>query len=63
MSDGVEEYVFKKTGSGYAKAVVETGASNTDYVVITKGLKEGDQVALTDPFAQPSKKDKKKAKS
>jgi HlyD family secretion protein len=63
MSDGVEEYVFKKTGSGYAKVVVETGASNTDYVVITKGLKEGDQVALTDPFAQPSKKDKKKAKS
>lgn len=63
MSDGVKEYVFKKTGSGYAKVVVETGASNTDYVVITKGLKEGDQVALTDPFAQPSKKDKKKAKS
>ena len=63
MSDGVEEYVFKKTGSSYAKVVVETGASNTDYVVITKGLKEGDQVALTDPFAQPSKKDKKKAKS
>lgn len=63
MSNGVEDYVFKKTGSGYAKVVVETGASNTDYVVITKGLKEGDQVALNDPFAQPSKKDKKKAKS
>lgn len=63
QSDGVEEYVFKKTAGGYAKVVVETGASNNDYVVITNGLKDGDQVALTDPFAHPSTKDKKNSKA
>lgn len=63
QSDGVDEYVFKKSGNGYNKVVVETGSSNTDYVVITKGLELGDQVALTDPFMQQSKKDKKNAKA
>jgi multidrug efflux pump subunit AcrA (membrane-fusion protein) len=43
-------YVFKKTGTGFSKVEVETGRSNSDYTIIVNGLKEGDEIALTDPF-------------
>ena len=57
-SEGALNYVFKKTSSGFEKTTVETGASNSDFIVITKGLIESDKVAMTDPF-----KDDKKQKS
>ena len=61
--DGVEDYVYQKTGNSYKKVLVETGAVNTDFIVITKGLKEGDIVALSDPFAiEKEKKSKKEQK-
>lgn len=61
--DGIEDYVYQKTGSSYKKVIVETGAVNTDFIVITKGLKEGDVVALSDPFAiEKEKKSKKEQK-
>jgi len=50
MSDGVQSFVYRKTASGYEKVVVETAERNSDFMVITKGLEEGDKVALTDPF-------------
>jgi len=50
-SDGLEEYVYVKTGNKFKKMVVKTGVSNTDHVIITKGLNAGDAVAMTDPFA------------
>lgn len=50
MSDGVQSFVYRKTVSGYEKVVVETAERNSDFMVITKGLEEGDKVALTDPF-------------
>jgi len=58
--EGVEDYVFLKTKSSYKKTIVETGAVNTDYIVITKGLKEGDVVALEDPFVVEKQKETKK---
>lgn len=48
-SEGANNYVYKKTATGYEKTIVEIGASNTDYIVITKGLEVGDKVALEDP--------------
>ncbi|GAB6011419.1 efflux RND transporter periplasmic adaptor subunit [Viscerimonas tarda] len=51
MAEGDKNYVYKKTVAGYDKVEVETGVNSTDYVIITKGLKEGDNVALVDPFA------------
>jgi RND family efflux transporter MFP subunit len=45
-----KEYVFLKNGSSYHKREVNSGESNNDFLVITKGLKEGDVVALSDPF-------------
>jgi len=59
-SDGIEDYVFRKTNNGFDKVVVETGASNADFIVITKGLEEGDVLALADPFAQEDAKKNKK---
>ena len=57
-SEGAVNYVFKKTSKGFEKTTVETGASNSDYIVITKGLIESDKVAMADPF-----KDDKKQKT
>ncbi len=42
-------YVFRRSGAGFTKQEVETGAMNDDEVVITKGLAENDQVLLSPP--------------
>lgn len=48
--EGDKNYVYKKRGNGYDKVAVETDKNNTDYIVITSGLKEGDEIALVNPF-------------
>lgn len=52
--DGETEFVYKKTAGGYDRVDIETGAVNSDYIVVAKGLKEGDNIALADPFADRS---------
>ncbi len=52
-------YVFLKKGSDFAKHSVEIGKENDDFVIITKGLKEGDIIALTDPKQLKMDKEKK----
>ena len=54
--EGDKNYVFKKTAGGFEKVEVETGANNSDYIIITKGLDEKDKIALIDPFVTESKK-------
>jgi multidrug resistance efflux pump len=44
------EYVFVKKGTSFEKRVIETGKVNNDYIIIAKGLEEGDVLALADPF-------------
>lgn len=57
------EFVYVKSGSGFKRVNIETGASNTDYVVVTKGVEEGDVVALIDPLQlEKDKKNKKEDK-
>jgi HlyD family secretion protein len=60
QSNGIEDYVFLKTKKGYKKVIVQTGASNTDHIIIIKGLKNGDVVAMSDPFTVENKKQTKK---
>lgn len=62
QSNGVEEYVYVKTKKGFEKVIVETGVSNTDHIVITKGLKAGDVVAMADPFVVKEAKGSKNSK-
>ena len=56
--EGDKNFVYKKSGSGYNKVEVEVGTSNSDYMIITKGLSENDEVALVMPFAEEDSKDK-----
>jgi HlyD family secretion protein len=44
------EFVYVKSGSTYNKVEVATGLANNDFIIIDKGLKENDLVALSDPF-------------
>lgn len=62
QTNGVEEYVYVKTKTGFEKVLVETGVSNTDHIIITKGLKAGDVVAMADPFAVKEVKGSKDSK-
>lgn len=57
--EGDKSYVFKKTVAGYDKVLVQTGPTNSDYVIIEEGLDEGDKVALVDPAIVEKEKEKK----
>ncbi|MDR2085955.1 MAG: HlyD family efflux transporter periplasmic adaptor subunit [Dysgonamonadaceae bacterium] len=50
--EGDKYFVYKKTSGGFNKTEIERGESNSDFMIITAGLDEKDQVALIDPFAQ-----------
>ena len=49
FAEGDKRFVYKKTIGGFEKVEVETGASNSDFTVITEGLDEDDVVALVNP--------------
>ena len=57
-----KSYAFKKTVSGYEKVEVQTGHTNSDYVIIESGLDKGDKVALIDPATLDKNEDKKEEK-
>ncbi|MDD4921102.1 MAG: HlyD family efflux transporter periplasmic adaptor subunit [Bacteroidales bacterium] len=59
-TEGIQDYVYLKAKNGFKKVVIETGEANADFVIITKGLKDGDLVALTDPFLKEDPKKTKK---
>jgi multidrug efflux pump subunit AcrA (membrane-fusion protein) len=44
------EYVYIKSGSGFKRRDIKTGAINTDFAIVKEGLAENDQVAISDPF-------------
>lgn len=44
------DYVYLKSGSGFKRHDIKTGAVNTDFAVVMEGLDENDQVALSNPF-------------
>lgn len=58
-----KHFVYKKTRSGYDKVKVEVGASNSDYIIITEGLKEGDEIALVKPYLDEEKEETEKDES
>ncbi len=44
------DYVYIKSGSGFKRRNIRTGAINTDYAIVTEGLEEDDLIALSNPF-------------
>jgi multidrug resistance efflux pump len=50
-------FVYKKTGRGFDKTEIERGTVNSDFMVISAGLNEKDQVALIDPFLRKDEKE------
>jgi len=43
-------YVYIQTSSGFKRKDIKTKEQNTDFIVVSEGLTEGDMVALSDPF-------------
>jgi HlyD family secretion protein len=56
------EYVYLKSGSGFKRREIKTGAVNTDFAIITEGLKEKDVIALSNPFLKKEELKEKKPK-
>ncbi|MDO5490293.1 MAG: efflux RND transporter periplasmic adaptor subunit [Bacteroidaceae bacterium] len=48
-TEGNIKYVYRRKGGEYERVEVQTGLTNSDYVIITEGLKRNDHVALIDP--------------
>lgn len=44
-----QKIAYRKKGSGFKPQEVTVGIQNSDFVVITSGLKEGMEIALSDP--------------
>jgi HlyD family secretion protein len=56
------EYVWLKSGSGFKRRDIKTGAVNSDFIIITEGLDENDIIALSDPFLKTEEETGKKEK-
>lgn len=50
FKDQTIDYVFTRTNSGFTKKAVKIGAVNSDFAIVLEGLKENEELALTDPF-------------
>ena len=50
FKDQVSEYVYLKSGKGFKRRNIKTGAINTDFAIVNEGLEENDAIALSDPF-------------
>ena len=50
FNDQGMDYVYIKSGSGFKRRDIKTGAINTDYAIVTEGLDENDLIALSNPF-------------
>ncbi|MBQ2012368.1 MAG: efflux RND transporter periplasmic adaptor subunit [Bacteroidaceae bacterium] len=48
-TEGNIKYVYRRKGGEYERVEVQTGLTNSDYVIITEGLKRNDHVSLIDP--------------
>jgi multidrug efflux pump subunit AcrA (membrane-fusion protein) len=55
-------FVYLKDGSDFEPTAIETGQENDDYVIVASGLKENDQIALTDPTLEKFEKEEEKEK-
>ncbi len=50
FKEQADEFVYVRTNSGFKRRDIKIGSVNTDFAVVTDGLKENEEIALTDPF-------------
>jgi multidrug efflux pump subunit AcrA (membrane-fusion protein) len=55
------EYVYLKSGSGFKRRDIKTGAVNTDFAIVTEGVEENDEIALSNPFLKKEEEMEKSA--
>ncbi len=55
------DYVYLKSGSGFKRHDIKTGAVNTDYAIVAEGLEENDLIALSNPFLNKEEVPEKKS--
>lgn len=60
-AEGDKNYVFKKIGKKFEKTEIETGRSNSDHIIIAKGLSKGDLVSLVNIEKLNQEKEQKSA--
>jgi multidrug efflux pump subunit AcrA (membrane-fusion protein) len=51
-----KEFVYVRSGNSFTRRDVKIGAANTDFAVVTEGVKENDEIALSDPFLNREEK-------
>lgn len=61
FNDEEGSYVYVRSGNHFKRQNIETGISNTDFIVVEKGLKAGETVALVDPVRLEEAQKKEKA--
>jgi Membrane-fusion protein len=62
FKDQTDDYVYLKTNSGFNKKPVKIGSENSDFAIVLEGLKENDELALTNPYVN-SEETKGKSKN
>ena len=50
FKDQMNDYVYVRTNSGFSKKPVKIGPVNSDFAIVLEGLKENEELALTDPY-------------
>ena len=50
FKEEAKEFVYVRTNSGFKRRDVKIGSVNTDFAIVTDGLNENEELALTDPF-------------
>jgi hypothetical protein len=50
FKDQLDQFVYVKNNSGFDKKQVKIGSVNSDFAIVTVGLNENEEIALTDPY-------------
>ncbi len=58
FDDAGKPVVYVENGSSFERRPVTLGTKNDNFVIVAKGLKEGEKVSLTDPNKATEKEDK-----
>jgi len=50
FKDQGSEFVYVRSASGFKRKDIKIGSVNADFAVVTDGLEENEELALTDPY-------------